>query len=59
MEENQQLRLLVAARTKLVSMRTALYSQIRGLLKTFGVVLAPGKGGKLQQLVVRGVPNDR
>ncbi len=57
--ESHKLRLLVAARTKLVSMRTALYSQIRGLLKTFGVVLAPGKGGSFEQLVVRGVPNDR
>lgn len=40
-------------------MRTALYSQIRGLLKTFGVVLAPGKGGSFARLVLRGVPEDR
>lgn len=45
--DSHKLRLLVAARTRLVSMRTALYSQIRGLLKTFGVVLPPGKGGSL------------
>lgn len=57
--ESHKLRLLVAARARLVSMRTALYSQIRGLLKTFGVVLAPGKGGSFKQLVLRGVPNDR
>jgi len=57
--ESHKLRLLVAARARLVSMRTALYSQIRGLLKTFGVVLAPGKGGSFEQLVLTGVPNDR
>jgi transposase len=57
--ESHKLRLLVAARARLVSMRTALYSQIRGLLKTFGVVLAPGKGSSFEQLVLRGVPNDR
>jgi transposase len=57
--ESHKLRLLVAARARLVSMRTGLYSQIRGLLKTFGVVLGPGKGGSFEQLVLRGVPNDR
>jgi transposase len=56
--DSHKLRLLVAARARLVSMRTALYSQIRGLLKTFGVVLAPGKGGSFEQLVLRGVPKD-
>lgn len=40
-------------------MRTALYSQIRGLMKTFGVVLAPGKGGSFERLVLRDVPKDR
>src|SRR5207245_2849429 len=39
-------------------MRAALYSQIRGLLKTFGVVLAPGKGGSFEQLALRDVPKD-
>lgn len=57
--ESHKLRLLLTARARLVSMRTALYSQIRGLLKTFGVVLAPGKGGSFEQLVLRGVPKDR
>lgn len=57
--ESHKLRLLLAARARLVSMRTALYSQIRGLLKTFGVVLAPGKGGSFERLVLRGVPEDR
>ena len=56
--DSHKLRLLLTARAGLVSMRTALYSQIRGLLKTFGVVLAPGKGGSFEQLVLRGVPKD-
>ncbi len=43
--ESHTLRLLLAGRARLVSMRTTLYSQIRGLLKTFGVVLQAGKGG--------------
>jgi transposase len=41
--DSHKLRLLVAARARLVSVRTALYSQIRGLLKTFGIVLPPGR----------------
>lgn len=57
--ESHKLRLLLAARARMVSMRTALYSQIRGLLKTFGVVLAPGKGSSFEQLVLSGVPEDR
>ena len=46
--DSDKLRLLVAARARLVSMRTALYGQIRGLMKTFGVVLPPGKGGSFE-----------
>jgi hypothetical protein len=42
--ESHKLRRLVAVRSRLVSMGTALYNQVRGLLKTFGVVPAPGKG---------------
>jgi transposase len=57
--ESHKLRLLLAARARLVSMRTTLYSQIRGLLKTFGVVLRAGKGRTFERLVVRGVPADR
>ena len=56
--DSHRLRLLVAARTRVVSMRTGLYNQIRGLLKTFGVVLAPGKGSGFEQLVFRGIPDD-
>jgi len=57
--ESHKLRLLLAGRSRLVSMRTTLYSQIRGLLKTFGVVLQAGKGGTFERLVIKGVPADR
>jgi transposase len=38
-------------------MRTTLSNQIRGLLKTFGVVLTPGRGQRFQQLVEAALPN--
>jgi transposase len=43
--DSYRIRLLIAARGRVVSMRTLLYNQIRGLVKTFGVVLPAGKGG--------------
>jgi transposase len=54
--EGHELRLLLIARAKLVGMRTALYSQIRGVLKTFGVVLPPGRRGAFERLVVNASP---
>ena len=56
--DSHKLRLLLVGRARLASMRTALYSQIRGLLKTFGVVLTAGKGGSFERLVLRGTPKD-
>jgi transposase len=47
--ESHELRLTLIAHRRLVSMRTCLYNQIRGVLKTFGVVLAPGKGGTFER----------
>jgi transposase len=41
----QTLRLLLMARDQLVSQRQAVANTIRGLLKTFGVVIARGSGG--------------
>lgn len=38
-------RALVAARTRLVRIATELSNQIRGLMKTFGLVIPKGKGG--------------
>lgn len=39
-------RTLVAARTRLVQITTELSNQIRGLLKTFGLIVPPGKGSR-------------
>jgi transposase len=44
--ESYRVRSMLSARADLVSIRTRLTNQIRGLLKTFGVVLSPGKGGR-------------
>lgn len=44
-------RTLVAARTKLVHITTELSNQIRGLMKTFGLVVPPGKGSKFEEHV--------
>jgi transposase len=46
-------RTLVAARTKLVRITTELSNQIRGLMKTFGLVVPPSKGGKFEANVRR------
>ena len=46
-------RTLVAARTKLVRITTELSNQIRGLMKTFGLVVPPSKGGKFEANVHR------
>lgn len=56
--ESCRIRALLSARSQLVSMRTTLYNQIRGLLKTFGVVLSPGKGGTFEAAVVTRCPDD-
>jgi len=56
--ESHKLRLLLAARSKMVTMRTMLYCQIRGLLKTFGVVLPAGKGNSFERLVLKSIPGD-
>jgi transposase len=53
--ESHTLRLLLATRTQLVSTRTTLSNQIRGLLKTFGIVLGKGKGRTFERLVTAGV----
>jgi transposase len=53
-----RVRAVLSARGQLVSMRTGLYNQIRGLLKTFGVVLAPGKGATFEAAVLAGCPTD-
>jgi len=49
--DSHQLRAVLQARQRLVGMRTTLYNQVRGLLKTFGVVLPRGKGSTFVDLV--------
>jgi transposase len=44
-------RTLVAVRTRLVRITTELSNQIRGLMKTFGLVLPAGKGSKFDEHV--------
>ncbi len=48
---SHELRVMLQARQRLVGMRTTLYNQVRGLLKTFGVVLPSGKGSTFLDLV--------
>lgn len=53
-----RVRLILATRERLVGTRTSLYNQLRGLLKTFGVVLPPGKGSSFVNSVRRLTPDD-
>ena len=46
-------RTLVAARNRLVKITTELSNQIRGLMKTFGLIVPPAKGGKFEAHVQR------
>lgn len=48
---SHELRVMLQARQRLVGMRTTLYNQVRGLLKTFGVVLPSGRGSVFLDLV--------
>ena len=49
--ENHRLRAMLTARAKLVSVRTGLTNTIRGLCKTFGVVLGPGRNSRFTNQV--------
>jgi transposase len=52
-----QLRLMITAREKLVHIRVTLTNQIRGLLKTFGVVLPPGRNSVFERSVIECEPS--
>jgi len=45
-------RTLVAARTRLVHMTSELSNQIRGIMKTFGLVVPAGKGNIFEKNVL-------
>ncbi len=49
--DSMQTRTLVAARTKMIRICTELSNQIRGLMKTFGLVVPPGRGGAFERNV--------
>jgi transposase len=49
--ESMLTRTLVAARTRLVRIKTELSNQIRGLMKTFGLVVPAGKGSRFEEHV--------
>ncbi|GAW35451.1 transposase IS116/IS110/IS902 family protein [Roseovarius sp. A-2] len=51
--DNMLTRTLVAARRQLVRITTALSNQIRGLMKTFGLVVPAGKGSNFERNVCR------
>lgn len=44
--ETHRLRALLITRDQLVGMSTALINKIRGLAKTFGILIGPGKGAR-------------
>lgn len=52
--ESHTLRLVLATRTQLVSTRTTRAKQIRGLLKTVGILLGKGTGRTFERLVTAG-----
>lgn len=49
-------RLVLTAREKLVRIRVTLNNQIRGLLKTFGIVLSPGRNEVFRRAVLESEP---
>jgi transposase len=53
-----RVRAIVVARDQLVRMSTALINKIRGLAKTFGIILGVGKGGSFDRAVRQAMPPD-
>lgn len=49
--DSHTVRTMLGTRSQLVGMRTDLRNQIRGVLKTFGIVLGKGTGKRLEQQV--------
>ncbi len=56
--ETHKLRALLITRDQLVGMGTALINKIRGLAKTFGILIAPGKGSTFERHVRSQLPDD-
>ena len=49
--ETHTLRALLITRDQLVGMSTAVINKIRGLAKTFGLLIGPGKGRTFERQV--------
>jgi transposase len=56
--ETHRLRALLITRDQLVGMRTALINNIRGLAKSFGILIGLGKGGTFARQVRAQLPDD-
>lgn len=56
--DSMLVRTLVAARNKLVHMSTELSNQIRGLMKTFGLIVPSARGGSFEAQVQRLLSGD-
>lgn len=56
--DRYRIRAVLTARERIVRMCTAMSNQIRGLAKTFGLVLSAGKGQVFEQSVRRALPDD-
>lgn len=56
--ETHRVRAILVARDQLVRMCTALINKIRGLAKTFGLIIGPGKGSSFDRAVRRVMPDD-
>lgn len=54
--ESHSLRVLLRVRAQLIATRTTLSNQMRGLLKTFGLVLGPGRGKIVERVVEARLP---
>ncbi len=56
--ETHRVRAILVARDQLMRMCTALINKIRGLAKTFGLIIGPGKGSSFDRAVRRVMPDD-
>lgn len=56
--ETRKLRVLLVTRDRLVGMSTALINKIRGMAKTFGLLIGPGKCGTFEHRVPAQIPDD-
>jgi transposase len=56
--ETYRVRAVLSARDQLVRMITSMINKIRGLTKTFGIALGPGKGGSFDRSVRDAMPDD-